>query len=310
MKLRILLIGKTGQIGSDLATLLPRVGEVVAPDRRELNLANSTDISRVIREVRPDLIVNAAAYTAVDQAEKEEEIARAINTDAPAVMAKEAKKINAGMVHYSTDYVFDGAKNSPYVESDAPNPISVYGKTKLAGEQAIREAHVPHLILRTAWVYSTRGRNFLLTMLRIATQREELRVVQDQIGTPTWCREIASATVSILEKTSARWSNGGPNPKFNGTYHMTAAGSTSWHDFACAILEEATNAPIDREWFTSATQGRPILAKRIAPITTAEYPTAAARPPYSVLSNSLLNQSFSLQLPNWRTQLHSAFAAT
>src|SRR5580704_8804334 len=201
MKPRILLTGKTGQIGAELAILLPHLGEVIAPDRHEMNLANPTDISRVIREVRPHLVVNAAAYTAVDQAEKEEAIARAINAEAPAQMAEEAKKVGAGIVHYSTDYVFDGSRNFPYQESETPNPVSVYGKTKFAGEQAIRDTGLPHLILRTAWVYATRGRNFLLTILRLASQQEELRIVRDQIGAPTWCREIARGTVSILERS-------------------------------------------------------------------------------------------------------------
>jgi dTDP-4-dehydrorhamnose reductase len=307
MKPRILLTGKTGQIGAELAILLPHLGEVIAPDRHEMNLANPTDISRVIREVRPHLVVNAAAYTAVDQAEKEEAIARAINAEAPAQMAEEAKKVGAGIVHYSTDYVFDGSRNFPYQESETPNPVSVYGKTKFAGEQAIRDTGLPHLILRTAWVYATRGRNFLLTILRIATQREELRIVRDQIGTPTWCREIARATVSILERSSQNRANELTLSHNCGTYHMTAAGATSWYEFACAILEEAAKVPPHLPWFASATNGHPILARRIIPITTAEYPTTASRPPYSVLSNSLLTQTFALQLPDWRMQLHRAF---
>jgi dTDP-4-dehydrorhamnose reductase len=307
MKPRILLTGKTGQIGAELAILLPHLGEVIAPDRHEMNLANPTEISRVIREVRPHLVVNAAAYTGVDQAEKEEAMARAINAEAPAQMAEEAKKVGAGIVHYSTDYVFDGSRNFPYQESETPNPVSVYGKTKFAGEQAIRDTGLPHLILRTAWVYATRGRNFLLTILRIATQREELRIVRDQIGTPTWCREIARATVSILERSSQNRANELTLSHNCGTYHMTAAGATSWYEFACAILEEAAKVPPHLPWFASATNGHPILARRIIPITTAEYPTTASRPPYSVLSNSLLTQTFALQLPDWRMQLHRAF---
>jgi dTDP-4-dehydrorhamnose reductase len=307
MKPRILLTGKTGQIGAELAILLPHLGEVIAPDRHEMNLANPTEISRVIREVRPHLVVNAAAYTGVDQAEKEEAMARAINAEAPAQMAEEAKKVGAGIVHYSTDYVFDGSRNFPYQESETPNPVSVYGKTKFAGEQAIRDTGLPHLILRTAWVYATRGRNFLLTILRIATQREELRIVRDQIGTPTWCREIARATVSILERSSQNRANELTLSHNCGTYHMTAAGATSWYEFACAILEEAAKVPPHLPWFALATNGHPILARRIVPITTAEYPTTASRPPYSVLSNSLLTQTFALQLPDWRMQLHRAF---
>ncbi len=307
MKPRILLTGKTGQIGAELATLLPRIGYVIAPDRHELNLSNPIEISRVIREIRPHLIINAAAYTAVDQAEKEEGIARAMNTEAPAIIAEEAKKIGAGVVHYSTDYVFDGSKNSPYLETDRPNPLSVYGKTKLAGEQAIRDAGLPHLILRTAWVYATRGRNFLLTILRIATQHEELRIVHDQIGAPTWSREIAQATVSIVERGFQNRRRSSPFSEFSGTYHMTAAGATNWYEFACAILEEAAKLLPRPPWFDAATNGCPILARRIIPISTAEYPTPAKRPPYSVLSNALLARTFALQLPAWHVQLQSAF---
>jgi len=198
MKFRILLVGKNGQVGAELAIALPTLGEVIALDRQQLDLSKPDAIRRTIQAIRPALIVNAAAYTAVDQAEKEEAVAQALNVDAPALMAQEAKKIGAGIVHFSTDYVFDGSKRSPYVENDPSNPVSVYGKTKLAGEQAIQEVGVPHLIFRTAWVYGTRGRNFLLTILRLASQREELRIVHDQFGAPTWCREIARGTASVL----------------------------------------------------------------------------------------------------------------
>src|ERR1700683_2626365 len=200
MKSRILLTGKNGQVGAELAHLLPALAEVVALDRRDLDLSRPDDIRRTIRDLRPTLIVNAAAYTAVDQAEKDVAAAQAINSDAPALMAQEAKNIGAGLVHYSTDYVFDGAKQSPYEENDRSNPVSVYGKTKLAGEQAIQDVGLPHLIFRTAWVYGTRGRNFLLTILRLASQREELGIVHDQFGAPTWCREIACGTALVLEQ--------------------------------------------------------------------------------------------------------------
>jgi dTDP-4-dehydrorhamnose reductase len=306
MKPRILLTGKNGQIGAELAIVLPRLGEVIALDHQQLDLSRPDDIRRTIREIRPLLIVNAAAYTAVDQAEKEEAIAQAINADAPALMAQEAKKIGAGLVHYSTDYVFDGSKHSPYEENDPPNPASVYGKTKLAGEQAIRDAGVPHLIFRTAWVYGTRGRNFLLTILRLASQREELRIVRDQIGTPTWCREIARGTASVLGRLSDDRKGALSLPEAGGVYHMTAAGFTTWYDFAEAILDEASHAPPNLPWLAAATGGRTLIAKRISPITTAEYPTLARRPAYSVLSNSRLAQRFGVQLPDWRTQLHSA----
>jgi dTDP-4-dehydrorhamnose reductase len=307
MKPRILLTGATGQVGSELAVVLLTLGDVIAPNRTLLDLAKPDGVSRTIREIRPQLIVNAAAYTAVDRAEKEPSIAWAVNAEAPAVMAQEAKKIGAGILHYSTDYVFDGSKLTPYTENDPPNPISVYGKTKLAGEQAIRDAGVPHLIFRTAWVYATRGRNFLLTILRLACQREELRIVRDQIGSPTWCREIARGTVSVLEGLSQNQGGSFSLPQAGGTYHMTAGGATTWYDFTRAILEESSQAPPSLSWLASAANGRPSPALRVIPITTAEYPTPAQRPAYSVLSNSLLHQSFGVRLPDWSAQLHSAF---
>src|SRR5271170_2599085 len=307
MSARILLTGKNGQVGAELAMVLPRLGEVIALDRQQLDLAKPDDIRRAIREARPQIIVNAAAYTAVDQAETDQAAARAINTDAPAVIAEEAKKIGASIVHYSTDYVFDGTKRLPYNEYDPPSPVSVYGRTKLAGELAIRESGAPHLIFRTAWVYATRGRNFLHTILRLASQREELRIVHDQIGAPTWCREIARATTSILEHLSQADLGVSSFPQVSGTYHMTAGGIASWFDFAQAILAEASQAPPSLPWLAAATGGRPLLARRVVPITTAEYPTLARRPAYSVLSNARLSRTFGIQLPEWREQLHSAF---
>lgn len=305
--MRILLTGKNGQVGAELARFLPRMGVVIAFDRQQLDLSKPDQIRRAIREVRPQIIVNAAAYTAVDQAETDEAAARTINADAPGILAEEAKKIGAGLVHYSTDYVFDGSKTSPYEENDPPNPLSVYGRTKLAGEQAIRDAGVPHLIFRTAWVYGTRGRNFLLTILRLATQREELKIVHDQAGAPTWCREIARATTSILERQSGSDPNSFSLAPATGTYHMTASGITTWYEFAQAILEEASQAAQDIPWLAAATSGRPMIVHRIVPITTTEYPTPARRPAYSVLSNSRLRTLWGFQLPLWRAQLHSAF---
>jgi dTDP-4-dehydrorhamnose reductase len=310
MSVRILLTGKNGQVGAELATFLSRLGEVVALGRQQLDLAKPDDIRRAIREARPQIIINAAAYTAVDQAETDQAAARAINADAPAVIAEEAKKIGASIVHYSTDYVFDGTKRSPYDENDPPNPASVYGRTKLAGELAISESGAPHLIFRTAWVYATRGRNFLLTILRLASQREELRIVHDQIGAPTWCREIARATASVLEHLSQHGRDVSTFPQVSGTYHMTAGGVASWCDFAQAILAEASKAPPSLHWLGSAMSGRPLLARSVVPITTAEYPTPARRPAYSVLSNARLSRTFGVQLPDWREQLHSAFSAS
>jgi dTDP-4-dehydrorhamnose reductase len=309
MSVKILLIGKNGQVGAELAAFLPRLGQLVALDRQELDLSKPSQIRHTIEEVRPQIIINAAAYTAVDKAETEEATARAINADAPAVIAERAKKIGAALVHYSTDYVFDGLKNSPYDERDPPNPLSVYGRTKLAGEQAIDDSGVPHLIFRTAWVYATRGQNFLLTILRLASQREELRIVRDQIGAPTWCREIARATTSILGQFSEPNETTRSFSQASGTYHMTAGGVASWYDFAQAILDETSKAPPNLPWLAAATNGGPLLACRAVPITTAEYPTLARRPSNSVLSNALLASIFAIQLPDWRKQLHSAFRA-
>ena len=297
MKRTILLTGRTGQVGSELLRLLPEIGEVVAPDRHELDLLNPDSIVRAVREIRPELIVNAAAFTAVDAAETQEAQAHAINANAPGVLAEEAKKIGAAVVHYSTDYVFDGSKRTPYEEADTAVPINVYGKTKLAGEQAVQATGVPHLIFRTAWVYSTRGRNFLRTILRLATEKEELRVVRDQFGAPTWSRDVAEATVKILAQLTRQDTSAANSfSRVSGIYHLTAAGETSWYDFAGAILEEAAHLSPAVEWFEEATRGRPLITRRIIPITTPEYPTPAARPAFSVLSNSHLTRTFGVEL--------------
>lgn len=313
MKLRVLLTGKNGQVGSELARLLPSMGELAAFGRAELDLAKPHDIRRVIAQVRPNLIINAAAYTAVDQAEKEESLARTINADAPAMIADEARKVRAFLVHYSTDYVFDGSKRSPYAEDDRTNPLSAYGRTKLAGEEAIRSSGVPHLILRTAWVYATSGKNFLLTVLRLASTREELRIVNDQFGAPTPARAIAEATTRLVEHSKS--DPVGFLEQNAGTYHLTASGETTWHEFAVAILNaiqplapaagsrDAAERPGIPGWLAAATGGRPIVCKRVVPITTAEYPTPATRPAYSVLSNTRFASTFGFSLPDWRTQL-------
>jgi dTDP-4-dehydrorhamnose reductase len=309
MKLTILLTGKTGQVGSQLLRLLPEIGEVVAPDRHEFDLLDSNKIRRVVREVRPQLIVNAAAYTAVDAAETQETDAYAINASAPGILAEAAQEIGAAVVHYSTDYVFDGSKRTAYEETDVVAPINVYGKTKLAGERAICTSGVPHLIFRTAWIYATRGRNFLLTILRLATEREELRVVRDQFGAPTWSGEIAAATVKILTQVTKQSSSASTLiSQVSGIYHLTAGGETTWYDFACAILEEAVHLSPDVPWFAEATRRRPLITKRVIPITTIEFPTPVSRPAFSVLSNSRLSLTFGIGLPDWRTQLSSVFA--
>jgi len=308
MKPAILLIGTNGQVGRELNSRLPRIAEVTPLDRQRLDLTQPEEIRRAIRALHPAFIVNAAAYTTVDKAESEESLARAINAEAPAVMAEEAKKIGASLIHFSTDYVFDGSKISPYVEDDPPNPQNVYGRTKLEGERAIQASGAAHLIFRTAWVYATEGRNFLLTILRLATQREELRIVRDQIGAPTLSSEIAAATTNILAQVRDNERRSFSLADLSGIYHMTAGGETSWYDFATSILEEAAASSAASPWFAAATSSLPLIARRVIPIATKEYPTQARRPAYSVLSNARLNRTFSLQLPDWRKQLHSVFA--
>jgi dTDP-4-dehydrorhamnose reductase len=308
MKPSILLIGTNGQVGRELNNMLPRIGEVTALDRQRLDLTQPEEIRRAIRTFHPAFLVNAAAYTAVDKAESEETAAQAINAEAPGVMAEEAKKIGAAFIHYSTDYVFDGSKTTPYDEDDPPNPKNVYGRTKLAGERAIQASGARHLIFRTAWVYATEGRNFLLTILRLATQREEIKIVRDQIGAPTLNSEIARATTNILARISGTEGGLRALPDVGGIYHMTAGGETTWYDFTNAILEEAAKTPEAAPWFAAATSGLPFITRRVIPISTDEYPTPARRPAYSVLSNARLNRAFSLQLPDWRKQLHSVFA--
>jgi dTDP-4-dehydrorhamnose reductase len=309
MKPLILLTGKNGQIGAELLRFLPQLGEVVALGREQLDLSKPDDISRAILEIRPQIIVNAAAYTAVDQAETDETMAQAVNGEAPGVMAKEAKKIGAALVHYSTDYIFDGSKKTPYDETDAANPINVYGKTKLAGEQAIRSSGVPHLIFRTAWVYATRGRNFLLKILNLATEREELRIVSDQVGAPVRASDLAAATSKILAGICERNNDAFVFPETGGTYHMSAAGQTTWYDFAKTILENAGANSRDLAWLAAATGGRPLIARRVIPISTEEFRSPTHRPAYAVLSNSLLIQTFGIVLPNWRTQLQRCFVS-
>lgn len=282
--MKILITGKNGQVGWELQRTLAPLGEVVAVDRQALDLANPDAIRTLIRAVKPDLIVNPAAYTAVDKAESEPEAAMAVNGMAPGIMAEEAKKLGAAMIHYSTDYVFDGSKAAPYTETDSPCPINVYGRTKLAGEQAIQAAGIPHLILRTSWVYGTRGKNFLLTILRLAGEREELKIVDDQIGAPTACRMIAEATAQILAQTRGNLGD------VSGLYHLTAAGQTSWHGFTAAILETR-----------SRLMGA--ASPRLSPIPTSAYPLPAPRPHYSVMSNERLQHTFGVAIPAWQNGL-------
>ncbi len=306
MTAKILLFGKNGQVGHALCQWLPVCGELVATDRSHVDLTQPGSIRAAIREARPNWIVNAAAYTAVDRAESEPELAQAINGDALRIMGEEAAKITAAVVHYSTDYVFDGTKKAPYVESDATRPINVYGKTKLAGEQALQASGVPFLIFRTSWVYGTQGKNFLLTVLKLASAKEELRIVNDQVGAPTWSRVIAQATARILRQINASHSAELSADFPSGIYHLTAAGETTWHGFAQAILAECANSPNLGSWYTEATQGAALLAKRLVPIASVEFPTPARRPANSLLSNSKVQNSFGIDLPDWRTQLRAA----
>jgi dTDP-4-dehydrorhamnose reductase len=309
MKPVILLTGKNGQVGGELLRRLPQLGEVFALGRDQLDLSKPGEIRRTIREVQPQLIVNAAAYTAVDQAETDESTARAINAEAPEVMADEAKKIGAALLHYSTDYVFDGTKNAPYEETDATNPLNAYGKTKLAGERAIRNSGVSHLIFRTSWVYATRGRNFLLAILRLATNKEELRIVNDQVGAPTCAFDVAAATFKILADALDRSHGKLVSFAESGTYHMSAAGQTTWHEFAKAILDEAETASRHLEWLAEATQRRQLIARRVLPISSEEFHSPTHRPSYSVLSNYLLYQAFEVTLSHWRSQLQRCFVS-
>ena len=284
----ILLTGVNGQVGFELLRALSPLGKVVGLNSQQLNLADADAIRRVVREIQPGLIVNPAAYTAVDRAESESALAFAVNGTAPGVLAEEAKKLGAKLVHFSTDYVFDGSKSSPYVETDSVNPVSVYGSSKLAGEQAIQAAGAQHLILRTSWVYGMRGKNFLLTMLRLAKERDSLRVVADQHGAPTWSRMIAETTALAI----ARWNDE------SGVYHLTTGGSTSWHGFAQAILAEYSRYAADKGW--SALKVTP---EAVEAIITEQYPTPAARPYNSLLSNIKLKQTFALELTGWHRAL-------
>jgi dTDP-4-dehydrorhamnose reductase len=303
MKPTILLTGKTGQVGFELNRSLSQLGRLFAPGHRDLDLLDPGSVRRAIRDTRPQLIVNAAAYTAVDAAENDESKAYAVNAEALALIADEAKRLDALLVHYSTDYVFDGTKRSPYNETDETNPLNVYGKSKLAGEAAIRASGASHLIIRTGWVYANRGRNFLLTILRLATEREELRIVCDQIGAPTWANDIASATTKILAGLYTQDKSQTFMPSISGTYHMTAAGETSWYDFAKAVLDKAPSVSPEVPWVAAVTQGRPLIAERILPISSEEFRSPTRRPIYSVLSNSRLSEIFHIALPNWTTQL-------
>lgn len=278
----IVVTGVSGQVGFELQRTLQCLGRVVSCDRATLELSDLARVREFIRKTAPSIIVNAAAYTAVDRAEADEVMAMRINAELPAALAQEAAALGAVLVHYSTDYVFDGQKSAPYVEEDQPNPQNVYGKSKLAGESSIAAAACAHLILRTSWVYGRRGKNFLLTMQRLATERRELKVVADQIGAPTWSRTIAEATAQIISQGTAAnrsewwWER-------SGVYHLTAAGETSWCGFAKSIIERDGNH----------------ADTVVVPIASSEYPTPAARPANSRMSIDKISKIFGLYMPAW-----------
>jgi len=281
---KILVTGKNGQVGWELQRTLAPLGQVIALDVEDMDLSDPDSIRNKVREIAPDIIVNPAAHTAVDKAESEPDLAMAINGTAPGIMAEEAKKLDALLIHYSTDYVFDGNKTSPYVETDTPDPQSVYGKTKLAGEQAIQAVGGKHVILRTSWVYGVHGGNFVKTILRLAKERSELRIVADQYGAPTWARLLAESTAQVITHYTEDRS---------GVYHLTSSGRTNWHQFAEEIVRLARQ-------YDDALKDKPLT---IHPIATHEYPVPAKRPVNSSLSTEKIRKTFGLNLPQWDEDL-------
>jgi dTDP-4-dehydrorhamnose reductase len=295
----ILLIGATGQIGWELRRTLAPLGPIAAPGRDRLDLADRDQLESAVRETAPALVVNAAAYTDVDGAEEDEDTAMTVNGAAPGWLAEEAARRGIALVHYSTDYVFGGDDRGPgaegaarpYLESDPPAPVNAYGRTKLAGEQAIGKAGPAHLIFRTGWVYAMRGRNFLLTVRRLAREQEELRIVRDQIGAPTWARMVAEATAQALARG---WAPDADEPLsgLGGLYHLSAAGETSWHGFAEAIVGAMR---------ASGEAG--LTVRNVTAVSTPDFPRPARRSAHSVLDNGALSQAFGIRLPDWETQL-------
>jgi dTDP-4-dehydrorhamnose reductase len=291
--MRILITGPAGQVGWECQRSLQVLGDLVCASRDQCDLARPDSIRALIRGAAPDVIVNAAAYTAVDRAESEPELARAVNAEAPAVMAEEARRLGASLIHLSTDYVFDGSKQTPYVEEDVASPLSAYGRTKWQGEQALHSSGVPAIILRTSWVYAARGNNFVRTILRLAHERDELRIVNDQWGAPTWARSIAEAIAAIIARAGRdRQSIAASAKARGGIFHMTAAGRTNWYDFAQEILRQEPD-PARK-------------VKSLLPISSAEYPTPARRPANSVLSCARLQELWGVSLPRWDIALEWA----
>lgn len=291
--MKLLLLGKDGQLGWELQRSLAPLGEVHACGRAEADFGDPESLRALVRRVGPDVIVNAAAYTAVDKAESEAELARSVNALAPGVLAEEAAALGAWLVHYSTDYVFDGAKDGAWVETDATNPLSVYGRTKCEGEERIRASGALHLILRTSWVFAPRGGNFAKTMLRLAKEREELKVVADQFGAPTGAELLADATALALYRIAAMGAG-----QLSGTYHLAAAGATSWHAYAQHVLEQARS------------HGAVLKAgpERVLPIAASAFPTPARRPANSRLDSSKFCGSFGLRMPDWRLHVNRLVA--
>ena len=292
--MKILLIGRNGQLAWELMRTLACLGSVIAIDRKShpvaIDLVNKDSISAAVQTIAPGLIVNASAYTAVDRAEQESEDAYRVNAHAPGILAELAVELNAGLIHYSTDYVFNGNAEHPYSEEMQPEPQSVYGASKLAGESAIVSIGPQHLIFRTAWVYGHRRNNFLLTVLRLLREKDSISIVRDQIGAPTWARQIAEATALAIAKCAVK-GQFRPDAR-SGIYHMTCGGQTSWYGFAQKINEISGDNGLLGE-----------LCAEIYPVTTAEYPTDAVRPAYSVLSNDKFENEFNLRLPNWKISL-------
>lgn len=283
---KILITGSNGQVGWELQRSLSLIGKCYAFDKGSLNLEDSDQIRHVIRKISPDIIVNAAAYTAVDKAESEVHTCLAINHKAPAILAEEAKKLKAILVHFSTDYIFDGTSTRPYREDDPTNPLNVYGDSKLKGEMAIKEEDGDYFIFRTSWVYGSRGKNFLLTILKLAQERETLKIVNDQIGAPTWCRSIAEATTLVLYKCLIEKEN---LSHLKGTYNLTCIGDASWLDFAQEILQN----------YTYPDKPSP----KLIGIPSSDYPTPAARPKNSMLDPNKFIKTFGFSLPNWEKAL-------
>ncbi|WP_081067573.1 dTDP-4-dehydrorhamnose reductase [Burkholderia stagnalis] len=290
----ILVTGTTGQVGFELLSCLQGLGTVVAADRSRLDLSNFDQIRQVIRSTRPSIVINPAAYTAVDQAESDAALAQRINGEAPGIIAEEVRRVGGVVIHYSTDYVFDGSKlDGSYDEDEATNPLNVYGATKLAGERALAQVGCPYFVFRTSWVYGVRGRNFLRTMLRLAEERSELRIVADQVGAPTWCGTVAAITshvvaLGLLEHRADHdwWA------ERSGVYHLATSGATTWAGFAEAIFEMAL----------------PQRQMSVARITSDEFPARAKRPKNSRLSNAKLTNTFGITPPNWRSALETCIA--